>query len=550
VNPAETWAQIEAALSCDPAEGLNSAQEACGRYAAERGRLALIVRHADGTSERWTYRELDRAAAKAGRMFAQAGLRRGDRVAGLLSRQVESWIVALAAWRGGLVYVPLFCGFGTDALAYRLRESNARLVVVGHQWRDTLEAVLPALADELRVFTVTGPRGTGLVRGDQSFWAEWDRSAADGPVAATAAGDPATLLFTSGTSGDPKSCVMPHSALLAVLPFARFSLGVSSRDLLFTAADPGWAYGLYSTGAAPMAMGVPRVLYSGGFDPAAWLRVLREEGVSSIAAAPSAYRKLLTAMRRKGSPGELTSAAAAGEPLAADVAASWGELGAPPIRDGYGLSEIGMVLADLATGARPQPGTLGGPVPGFAVRLVGHDGEPVAEGESGLIAVERPKYRLSSGYENRPEAWEAKWRGDLFVTDDRARVLPSGRWQFLGREDDMIITSGYNVSPVEVERVLCEHPGIAEAAVVAAPAPRGGTTVRAVVVGAEPAGPAEPAASAEELEAELRSAVTRRVGAHAAPRLFDYMDALPRNSVGKLLRSALRSQTEDPDAQP
>ncbi|QPP09200.1 acyl--CoA ligase [Streptomyces bathyalis] len=544
MSTGETWTQIEAALSRDPAEGFNSAQEACSRYADEPGRLALIVRHADGTSERWTYRELDRAAAKAGRMFARAGLRRGDRVAGLLSRQVESWIVALAAWRSGLVYVPLFCGFGTDALAYRLRSSNARLVVAGHQWRDTLEAALSALDEELRVFTVTGPRGSGLVRGDESFWAEWDRSAADGPLAATAAGDPATLLFTSGTTGDPKSCVMPHSALLSVLPFARFSLGVSSRDLLFTAADPGWAYGLYSTGAAPMAMGVPRVLYSGDFDPAAWVRVLREEGVSSIAAAPSAYRKLLSVLRRQGAPGELTAAAAAGEPLDADTAASWADAGAPPIRDGYGLSEIGMVLADLAGDSPPQPGTLGGPVPGFTVRLVHHDGEPVADGESGLIAVERPKYQLSSGYENRPDDWDAKWRGDLFVTDDRARVLSGGRWQFLGREDDMIVTSGYNVSPVEVERVLTEHPGVAEAAAVAGTGRRGGTVVRAVVVRAEPTAPAE------ELEAELRSAVSRRVGAHAAPRLFDYMDALPRNSVGKLLRSALRSQTEDPHAQP
>lgn len=543
MSAAAIWRRIESGLSCDPAESLNTAQEACGRFGQERGRLALIVRHADGTSERWTYRELDRASAKTSRMFARAGLRRGDRVAGLLSRQIESWIVALAAWRSGLVYVPLFCGFGTDALVYRLRSSSAKVVVVGHRWRSTLDAALAELDEELRVFTVTGPRGSGLVRGDESFWAEWDRSPADSPAAATAARDPATLLFTSGTSGDPKSCVMPHSALLAVLPFARYSLGVSSRDLLFTAADPGWAYGLYSTGAAPMAMGVPRVLYSGDFDPAAWTRVLREEGVSSIAAAPSAYRKLLPALRREGAP-DLMSAAAAGEPLDAHTAAAWGESGAPTIRDGYGLSEIGMVLADLAGGAAPQPGTLGGPVPGFTVRLVDHNGEPVGDGESGLIAVERPKYRLSSGYENRPEAWETKWHGNLFVTDDRARVLPDGRWQFLGREDDMIITSGYNVSPVEVERVLSEHPGVAEAAAVAGTGRNGGTVVRAVIVRTQPETPAE------ELEAEMRAAVTRRVGAHATPRLFDYMDALPRNSVGKLLRSALRSQKEGPHAQP
>lgn len=536
MKPDQVWAQVEAGLSQDPATGLNTAHEACGRYTAERGRLALIVRHADGTSERWTYRELYHAAAKTARMFARAGLRPGDRVAGLLSRQVESWIVTLAAWRSGLVYVPLFCGFGTDALVYRLRSSGAKLMVVDHRWRDTVDAALSTMDADLSVVTVTGPRGTGIVPGDRSFWAECERSTADGPEVATAASDPATLLFTSGTTGDPKSCVMPHSALLSVIPFAQYSLGVTERDLLFTTADPGWAYGLYSTGAAPMALGVSRVIYTGDFDPGAWWRVLREEAITCIAAAPSAYRKLLAALQRDGAPADLAVAAAAGEPLDVDTAVRWAKAGAPAIRDGYGLSEVGMVLADLTGGSEPEPGTLGGPIPGFAVRLVDREGRPVAPGESGLIAIERPRYQLSSGYENRPDAWQARWQDNLFVTEDRACVRPDGRWCFLGREDDMIIASGYNISPVEVERVLAEHPNVLEAAAVAAPGPNGGTVVRAVLVRADND------LRAAGLEQQLRSAVGHRVGAHARPRVFDYVDALPRNEVGKLQRAKLRAE--------
>jgi acetyl-CoA synthetase len=533
-SAARVWERIEAGLSTDPALGLNTAQEVCGRYASERGRLALVVRHADGSSERWTYRELDVLAARAARVFARAGLRPGDRVAGLLSRQVESWIVALAAWRSGLVYVPLYCGFGSDALSFRLRSSSASLVVVDHRWRDGLEAAMEVLDREPSVVTVAGERGRGLVRGDHSFWAELDRATAEGPAVETAAGDTATLLFTSGTTGEPKSCAMAHSALLSVLPFARYSLGVGSQDLLFTAADPGWAYGLYSTGAAPMALGVPRVLYSGDFDPAAWWRLLREEGVTCIAGAPSAYRRLLSPLARHGAPADLESAAAAGEPLDADTAERWTAGGAPAIRDGYGLSEVGMVLCDLVDGPPPLPGTPGGPLPGFTVRLVDATGEPVADGESGLIAVERPRYQLSSGYENRPEAWAARWHGDLFVTEDRAVVRPDGRWQFLGREDDIIVASGYNISPVEVERVIGEHGSVAEVAAVAAPDGRGGTVVRAVVVRADRSVPAA------ELEQAIRADVTRRIGKHASPRIVDYVDALPRNEVGKLQRARLR----------
>ncbi|MGW4068370.1 AMP-binding protein [Nocardia grenadensis] len=357
-TPDDMWAEIEGGLSRSPLTGLNTAQEVCGRYASEPGRIALIVRHADGSSVRWTHRELYRAAVKTSSMFAAAGLRAGDRVAGLLSRQVESWIVALAAWRSGMVYVPMFSGFGVDAITYRVQTSEAALIVVDHRWRATLQAALSGLDSDIAVVTVTGPKGTGLLSGDRSFWAESERSEADRPEVPTGAKDPATLLFTSR-------------------------------------------------------------------------------------------------------------------------------------------------------------------------------GEPVAAGESGLIAIERPRYQLSIGYENRPEAWRARWIGNQFVTEDRARLRPDGRWEFLGRDDDMIATSGYNVSPVEVERVLCEHPGVAEAAAISAAGPTG-TIVRAVIVRMDSD------LRVPELERALRAEVTRRVGAHASPRTFDFVETLPRNEVGKLQRAVLR----------
>lgn len=529
------WDDVERGLSRDPATGLNTAQEACGRWVTDPGRLALVVRHPDGSRERWTHAELYRTAARAAGVFARAGLRRGDRVASLLGRQVESWIVALAAWRSGLVLVPLFGGLGTDALAYRLQASGTRLLVVDHARRDTAAAALALADSDAVVLTVPGRDGSGIGSGETDFRSAL-AGADDGPDRHTSAADLATLLFTSGTTGEPKACTMPHSALLSVLPFARHSLGAGPRSTVFTAADPGWAYGLYSTGAAPMALGAPRVLYSGDFDPQAWWRVVREESVTCLAAAPSAYRRLLGPLREHGPPPTLEISAAAGEPLDAGTATGWRDTGGPAVRDGYGLTEVGMVLADLAGGTPPEPGTLGGPVPGFDVLLVDPDGEPVEPGADGLIAVRRPRHQLSSGYENKPEAWAENWHGDLFVTGDRAAPAPGGRWRFLGRDDDMIVASGYNIGPVEVERVLADHPSVREAAAVAGPGPGGSTVVRAVLV-RETDHPAT-----EQLERELREAVRRRVGAHARPRLFGYLDALPRNEVGKLQRALLRAE--------
>jgi acetyl-CoA synthetase len=192
------------------------------------------------------------------------------------------------------------------------------------------------------------------------------------------------------------------------------------------------------------------------------------------------------------------------------------------LRDGYGLTEVGMVLADLDDG----DGSLT-VVPGFDVRLVD------AEGDEGLIAVRRPPFQLSTGYLGDATSWDARWRDDLYVTEDLARCV-DGRWRFSGRADDVIITSGYNVGPVEVESILLEHPGVEDVAAVAAPDPARGSVVRAVVVRA--AGAPAP----DELADQLRAIVRERVGRHAYPRIVDYVDELPRTETGKLRRSALR----------
>ncbi|HEY4094527.1 MAG TPA: AMP-binding protein [Baekduia sp.] len=530
----EVWEHIVARLDGDPAAGLNTAWECCGRWAGDRGRLALIQRNADGTSARFTFYDLDRAAARAARMFADAGLRPGDRVAAVLSRQPEAWITALAAWRSGLVLVPLFYGFGTEALAQRLRPSAPRAIVVGHAWRAVLAGALDGLGDDVAIFTVTGPRGTGLERGDRSFWAELERCAPDGPVVETAASDTATIMFTSGTSGTPKGCLMPHSAFVSLLPFVDHVLALGPEDLLFSTSDPGWSYGLYTTGCAVWSLGLPRVVYGGDFDPAAWLKIVEEEQATFVAGAPSAFRRLVSVAQRDGAPASLVGATCAGEPLDAGTVDRWHATTGTALRDGYGLSEVGMVLGNLGGSDEGLvAGALECAIPGFEVLLVDGEHREVPDGVEGTIAIRRPPFQLSTGYLNDDAAWAARWDGDLFVTEDLAR-REDGRFWFSGRADDVIVTSGYNVGPAEIAAVLLEHPGVAEAAAVAAPDPARGSIVRAVIVRASGA------PSTDILTDELRSSIRSRIGRHASPRIIDYVDTLPRTETGKLRRAVLR----------
>ncbi|MGH3666412.1 MAG: AMP-binding protein, partial [Egibacteraceae bacterium] len=402
----ETWRRVVARLRHDPGERLNTFEEACGRWASDRGRLALIIRHPNGTSERWTHHELARASARAAAVFAALGLERGDRVASVLTRQVEAWIVALAAWRSGLVYVPLFSGFGAEALAMRLRASGAGAVVVDHRRRDTVETARADVPADLPVVTVAGDRGVGLGRGDWSFWAEMERAATPPAEAVTAAADAATLMFTSGTTSEPKACVIPHSGFLSLIPFVEHCFAVDTGDLLFATSDPGWSYGLYTSGCAPMSVGIPRLLYSGDFDARAWLQVMDAEDVTFATGAPTAFRRVLDAARHTGWPALLRGASTAGEPLDPDTVVEWAKASGTEIRDGYGLTEVGMILANLGSpGLGVEAGWLAAAVPGFEVELRDLAGAPVEPGQEGVLAIRRPRFQLSVGYENAPDSW-------------------------------------------------------------------------------------------------------------------------------------------------
>ena len=530
------WASVVESLDKDPAEELNTAWECCERYATDRSRLAITFRNPDGTSQRWTYFDLAHHSARVSDIFVKAGLKTGDRIAAVLSRQIESWICAIAAWRSGLVYVPLFCGFGADALAYRLETSHAKMVVVDHEWRSSVHDAQEILSSDLHVVTVAGPKGIGLRAGDHSFWAEMAEAQPIAAPVTTLMHDPATLLFTSGTTGQPKACVIPHSGFISLIPYVDHALGLRKGDLLFTTSDPGWAYGLYTTGIVPLARGIPLVSYSGPFDPVAWLKVLEAEQATYITAAPTAFRKLVGAIRHHGAASSLRAAAGAGEPLDADTVTVWQKLTGTPIRDGYGLTEVGMALANLADPATALvPGAMGSEVPGFEVELVEADGV-VLQGEAeGLIAIRQPQFQLATDYENVPEEWEARWTGDLFVTEDRARRDDKGNWWFVGRDDDIIVTAGYNVGPTEVESILVEHPAVSEAAVVASPDEERGSVVRAVIVTQPEVTPSG------GLTKELQDAVKSRLGRHAYPRLVEYVESLPRTEVGKVRRAALRT---------
>ena len=531
LSSAEYWAVAESRLDWPLTRGLNLAHECCDRWAADRGRIAISVHDPDGSVRRWTYYELMRASSALANAFTAAGLKRGDRVAGLLDQQIESYICALAAWRAGMVYVPLFVGFGTDAVLERIRSAEVSAVVVDHRHRDTFANVQSGLGDQPLVVTVAGPLGVGVHKGDSSFWNEIAAASPEHELVVTDPSECATLIFTSGTTGRPKGCLHPHSLILPLQSFLRHTAALTSEDMVFAGASPGWSFGLYTAGLGVQSLGISRVVYTGAFDAAAWLRVLESERITYVITAPSAYRPLAALAARAGVPDSIRGGLSAGEPLTSSLVNAWSSVGGGPLQDGYGSSEMGMALANLAFDDRQVPaGALSSAVPGFEVVLVDENGEP--QSDEGIIGVRDPRWPII-GYKDLDELWQAKTMNGVFLSGDLARRDADGYYWFAGRSDDVIVTAGYNVGPAEVESIVAGISGVKDVAVVAAPDAARGSVVRAVVV-------QDGTVDRVALTGQIQAVVKERLGRHAYPKIVDYVEVLPRTEVGKVRRNVLR----------
>ncbi len=498
------------------------------------GDPALLWRRETGETEPVSARVLSDLAGEISASLKYLGIKPGDRVAGMLGRRSESFALPLAIWRLGAIYVPLFSGFGVDAAKVRLADCDAAMLVVDAANLGTGKSVAEVLPD-LKLVGIGAPRAD---TSDVSAVLEEVRSrAGEVPVPVdTSATDIATIMYTSGTSGSPKGCMVAHYGTVTLWPNVDHALATASGDVLFSTADTGWSYGLYTTGLAPMTRGVTRVIYEGGFEPSAWWETVRELSVNHLAGAPTGYRQLAAAgIGALGElPARLVSATSCGEPLTGEVSAWFkAELGMH-VRDSYGLTELGILIADQPGVSGSKSGAMGTALPGFEVELLDDDLRPVPEGEPGRIAVRDHGLLLSRGYWNRMSEWEERCQDGWWVTEDIARRQDGCYW-YVGRADDVIVTAGYNVGPTDVETVILEHPQVTDAACVSEPDPRKGHVIAAHVV------LSDAGADREDLLRELRDCVGERVGWHAAPRSLHVTDILPRTPSGKVRRKELRA---------
>ncbi|MFP6781431.1 MAG: AMP-binding protein [Gammaproteobacteria bacterium] len=513
-------------LAGDPNGQINACIECCDRHAGHN-KVALNWESLSGESRSYTFDELQSLSARVANILVAQGVAPGDRVAGLLPRIPELMVFILGAWRAGAVYQPLFTAFGPKAIEHRLKTSKSKLIVTDGANRSKL--------GELDVSPIiTSIDGHSA---DIDFHAALER-ASDNFEPIMRNGDDAFLMMaTSGTTGLPKGLRIPLRGLAGIRGYMLWALDVRETDVFWNIADPGWAYGLYYAITGPLLIGHQTVMYDGPFSVETNAEIVERLGVTNFAGAPTAYRMIVAAGADAAKPlaNNLRVASSAGEPLNPEVMRWFEQHVGCNLYDQYGQTETGMVLCNHhGLHHEVRAGSAGYPLPGFRLAVVDDSGEPVTQGEQGILAIHRHDSPLFDfgGYLDREGQ---DWVGDWYLTGDTVEQNSDGSISFVGRSDDVITSSGYRIGPFDVESCLIEHDAVAESAVVGKPDAERGEIVKAFVilnpgyVGNDPL--------AEELKEHVRS----RLGKHAFPRAIAFPEELPKTPSGKIQRFILRN---------
>jgi acyl-coenzyme A synthetase/AMP-(fatty) acid ligase len=467
---------------------------------APASRLGIVAVDGEENRRDWHYGELIATSAGLSGAFAARGVERGDVVMTLVGNRIEWVLTLLACWRMGAVALPCNTQLRRKDLEHRIAAADPVLCV----GEERLLGELPegvstmTMAEVAEVLDEDRPQETPAA------------------VADLGAEDPALIVFTSGTTGDPRGVVHAYRYLFGQLTQAEHWFGSRHGDLAWCTTATGWSKSARNVFLAPWLTGAAAVIHDGRFDPDERLDFAAALGVNVLCQAPTEYRMLArhTALRPLPALRRMVSA---GEPLDPETIAAWQEATGLEPADGYGQTETGQVTANLA-GRPVRRGSMGVPLPGMEIRI--------EAGELQLRAASSATFfsRYLDG-----ERFDGEWwpTGDLVSEDEDGFLF------FEGRGDDIIMSSGYRIGPTEVEAALLSHPAVADAAAVAAPDPERGSVVRAIVVLRD----REPG---DELAQELKDHCRAETAPYKAPRIVDFVAELPKTTSGKVRRAELR----------
>ncbi|WP_114603144.1 acetate--CoA ligase [Staphylococcus sp. EZ-P03] len=530
------WKEVEKAFSWYESGKVNMAYECIDRH-VDNGlgdKTALNYKDAK-RKESYTFKEMQELTNKAANVLKdEANVEKGDRVFIFMPRTPELYFAFFGILKLGAIVGPLFEAFMEKAVADRLDNSDANVIVTTKDLKSRIpKDDLPKL-EKIVVVDENGDVeeedvdfNKALKDASDEFDIEWlDRE--DGLI----------LHYTSGSTGQPKGVLHVQDAMIVHYISGKYVLDLQEDDVYWCTADPGWVTGTSYGIFAPWLNGVTNCIAGGRFSPEAWYGMIEEFDVTIWYTAPTALRMLMSAgddIVKKYDLSSLREVYSVGEPLNPEVIKWAKEVLGHTVLDTWWMTETGGHMIVNYPSMDVKLGSMGKPLPGIEAAIVDDQGNELPPNRMGNLAIKKGWPSMMRKIWKNPEKYDSYFIGDWYVSGDSAYQDEDGYFWFQGRVDDVIMTAGERVGPFEVESKLVEHPAVAEAGVIGKPDPVRGEIIKAFVAlnhGYE---------ASDEVKEDIRKFVKNGLSAHAAPREIEFKEKLPKTRSGKIMRRVLKA---------
>ena len=497
-------------------------------------RTAMVWCNPEGVERRFTFADIKRLSDKTANYFMSMGIKKGDMVLTILKRHFQFWYVSVALHKIGAVMVPATFMLTKGDIEYRVRSASISAVICTDENGvcDAVDAAEDMPTLELKM-VVNHPK-----EGWHFFDEEMDKASEELERQPTLVNEPMLMYFSSGTSGYPKMVLHDHLYALGHLSTAKHWHHVDPEGLHFTIADTGWGKAVWGKLYGQWMMETAVMVYDyEKFDPHDIMNIIEKYKVTTLCCPPTMFRMFINAGLEGHDLSSLKYCCIAGEALNPDVFNNWYKATGIKLMEGFGQTETTLTICNLY-GMEPKPSSMGKPSPQYTVRIVDPNGEECQPGQTGEIVIAsdpKPPGLLMCYYRDEEKTKKTIHDG-WFHTGDVAWKDEDGYYWYVGRVDDVIKSSGYKISPFEIESVLVTHPAVLECAVTGVPDPVRGQLVKATVVLKEGYTPSE------ELKKELQNFVKHETAPYKYPRALDFVDELPKTVNGKIMRVAIRKR--------
>jgi len=533
------YEQTKANFTLETPEYYNFGFDVIDKRASEADKLAFIAVDATAsTVTPYQFSDLSSLSNQFANGLLSLGVTKGELAFVMIPRIAEWYAVMIGSCKLGVVTMP-----GTNLLTakdieYRVNRSKATVAIVTSDNADKVDAIKQN-CPTLQTLIVIGEPREGW-RTFEQLTSESEATLDRSKLEPCKASDLMMIYFTSGTTGMPKMVPRDMAYAHAHRITGEYWMDLHENDIHWTLSDTGWAKAAWGMLYAPWQMGAAMVLFDGtGFDAELHLKLIEKLGVTSFCAPPTVYRVFAQMDLSRYNLSSIRHAIGAGEPLNPEVIKVWKEATGANIYDGYGQTETINIVANYPC-MPVKPGSMGKPVPGVDVHIVDDAGHILGVDVIGHIAIritEPLQPGMFPGYWEDQQATANCFKNGWYLTGDNGTIDADGYFWFVGRSDDIITSSGYRISPFEVESSLLEHPAVLESAAIGKPDEMRGEIVKAFIILA--AG----YQASDELTLEIQTFMKQHTAPYKYPREIEYVESLPKTISGKIRRVELRQNS-------